>query len=134
MNRLFPGSVEREIAPWLSERAQRQIWWTLVAFAILDWTHPQLALTQEWWCVPLILWIVPWQRSTRVVSSLAGVITWISSLILFAWLVSHAEKAVQESVRGLFRVQRYDGADAVQGVTGALIDGPLSVYLAQGSR
>ena len=44
MNRLFPGGVEREIALWLSERAQRQIWWTLVAFAILDWTHPQWVL------------------------------------------------------------------------------------------
>jgi hypothetical protein len=76
------------------------LWWTLVAFAAVDWIRPQLALTQEWWCVLLILWIVPWQRSTQAVSSLAGAITWISSLILFAWLVSRAEKAVQESVRG----------------------------------
>jgi hypothetical protein len=76
------------------------IWWTLVTFAAVDWSRPQFALTQEWWCVLLILWIVPWQRSTRVVSSLTGAITWISSLILFAWLVSRAEKAVQESVSG----------------------------------
>jgi hypothetical protein len=59
MNRLFPDRVEREIAPWLSEPAQQRVWWILVAFAVLDWTHPQLALTQGWWCVLLVLWIVP---------------------------------------------------------------------------
>jgi hypothetical protein len=84
----------------LSERAQRLLWWALVAFAAVDWTRPQSALTQEWWCVLLILWIVPWQRATRMVPSLAGAIRWISSLLLFAWLVSRAEKAVQESVSG----------------------------------
>jgi hypothetical protein len=92
--------LETDPPSWLSERAQRLLWWTLVAFAAVDWTRPQLALTQEWWCVLLILWIAPWQRSTRVASSLAGAITWMSSLMLFAWLVSRAEKAIQESVRG----------------------------------
>ena len=92
--------LETDAPPWLSERAQQMLWRTLVAFAAVDWIRPQLALTQEWWCVLLILWIVPWQRSTRVVSSLAGAITWISSLLLFAWLVSRADRAVQESVSG----------------------------------
>jgi hypothetical protein len=94
------NGLETDDPSWLSERAQRMVWWALVAFATVDWIRPQLALTQEWWCVLIILWIVPWQRSTRVVSSPAGVITWISSLILFAWLISRAEKAVEESVRG----------------------------------
>ena len=105
MNRLFPGSVEREIAPWLSERAQRQIWWTLVAFAILDWTHPQLALTQEWWCVLLVLWIVPWQRPTELATAPEWTAKRMSSLVLFAWLISRTETGVRESVSawGIFR-------------------------------
>src|SRR6516165_4793580 len=80
---------------WLSERAQRMVWWTLVAFAAVDWIRPQLALTQEWWCLLLVLWIVPWRRSIPVGSSLEAAMMWISSLILFAWLVSRTEKAVQ---------------------------------------
>jgi hypothetical protein len=100
ISRLCAGCLETDPPPWLSERAQRMLWWTLVAFAAVDSIRPQLALTQEWWCVLLILWIVPWQRPTQVVSWLAGAVRWISSLILFAWLVSRAEKAVQESVRG----------------------------------
>jgi hypothetical protein len=85
---------------WLSERAQRIVWWTLVAFAAVDWISPQLALTQEWWCILLILWIVPWRRSIPEASSLKPAMTWISSLILFAWLVSRTEKAVHEALSG----------------------------------
>jgi hypothetical protein len=74
MDRSCADCLEADAPPWLSERAQRLLWWTLVAFAAVDWIRPQLALTQEWWCVLFILWIVPWQRSTRVVSSLVTVI------------------------------------------------------------
>ena len=91
-------SIERSASSWLSERAQGRIWWTLVAFAVLDWSRPQLALTQEWWFVLLVLWIVPWQRSTKAESSFTRTVTWISSLVLFAWLVSRTEHAVRESV------------------------------------
>jgi hypothetical protein len=92
--------LETDDAPWLSERAQRMLWWTLVAFAAVDWIHPQLALTQEWWSVLLILWIAPWQRETRAASAPAVGIMWISSLLLFAWLASRAERAIQQSVSG----------------------------------
>jgi CRISPR-associated RAMP protein (TIGR02581 family) len=40
----------------------------------------------------------------------------------------------QESSRGLFRVVRYEGAEAVQALAAALTEGPLRTYLAQGSR
>jgi hypothetical protein len=98
MNRLFPDRVEREIAPWLSEGAQRRIWWTLVAFALLDWTHPQLALTQEWWCVLLVLWIVPWRRPAESAATPEWTAKRMSSLVLFAWLISRTETGVRESV------------------------------------
>ena len=85
---------------WLSEQGQRMVWWALVAFAAVDWIRPQLALTQEWWCILLVLWIVPWRRSVPVGSSLEAAVMWISSLILFAWLVSRTEKAVHGLLSG----------------------------------
>jgi hypothetical protein len=46
-----PDSVEVTAPAWVSVNAQRWIRWILVAFAVLDWTRPQVTLTQEWWCV-----------------------------------------------------------------------------------
>lgn len=91
-------SVERDDSCWLSTRARTAIWWMLVTFAILDWTHPQVALTQEWWCVLLVLWIVPWERLTNAPSAIRRFASWISSIVLFAWLVTRTEHAVRESV------------------------------------
>jgi len=91
-------SLERDDGFWLSARARTAIWWMLVAFAILDWTRPQVALTQEWWCVLLVLWIVPWESLTLSPSAITRLAKRISSAVLFAWLVSRTEHAVREAV------------------------------------
>jgi CRISPR-associated RAMP protein (TIGR02581 family) len=52
-------------------------------------------------------------------------------------LVPHDELVApaggEEAARGLFRVIRYQGAEAVQGLAAALIEGPLNAYLVQGA-
>jgi hypothetical protein len=98
MNRTPIVSVKHGVSTWLSEVAQRRVWWMLVAFALLDWIHPMLALTQEWWCVLLVLWIVPWELPTSD-SPVARAATWVSSVMLFAWLILRTEHAVRECLR-----------------------------------
>ena len=95
---LWPqGCLETASSPWVSPLAQKVLWWTLVSFAGLDIVHPVPYLTQEWWCAFLVLWIVPWISPTSEVTSWARVATWLSSLVLFSWLVVRTQSAIMES-------------------------------------
>jgi hypothetical protein len=104
---LMPGSnclFWREVPPesvssdWLSVGAQKVLWWTLVAFALLDVVHPLAPIKAQWWCAFAVLWIVPWRRQTGPGISWDQVSTWISCLVLFSWLINRTQAAVMQTV------------------------------------
>ncbi len=93
------GRLEADLSPWLSPFAQKVLWWTLVAFAVLDVVHPIPSLTGGWWCAFFVLWIVPWRRPVATAIPWVRIATWLSSLILFGWLIYRTQTAVHMSLR-----------------------------------
>jgi hypothetical protein len=93
------GPLESASSPWLSPIARRVLWWTLVAFAVLDAIHPLSVLTGSWWCAICVLWIVPWRRPGTSATSWVRIATGLSSLILFGWLIYRTQAAVYESLK-----------------------------------
>ncbi len=95
---LWPqGYPKAASSPWVSPVAQKVLWWTLVSFAGLDVVDPLPYLTGAWWCVFLVLWIVPWISPTSAVISWARVATWLSALLLFSWLIARTQNAIMDS-------------------------------------
>ena len=94
------GRPEDAPSPWVSPFAQLLLWWTLVVFAVLDVIYPLLALNESWWCVFFVLWIVPW-RTPVVATAMSRVriAVWVSTLMLFGWLIYRTQTAIIESIR-----------------------------------
>ena len=97
---LWPeGRLETDSSPWLSLFAQKVLWCTLVAFAVLDLVHPLPALTGEWWSAIFVLWIIPWRQPVAADGSWVRIATRLSALILFGWLTYRMQIAVHASLK-----------------------------------
>jgi hypothetical protein len=100
---LWPeGHLNDDAAPWASQPSRTVLWWTLVAFAALDMAYPLSALTGEWWCAFVVLWVIPWRRPVCAGSPQTQAVAWLSSLVLFSWLIYRTQTAAAEAVSTWF--------------------------------